>query len=201
MTWWLRSRAVSVLAASTLLAAVASLVFGKVELPIPVLAGQAGAFLLADLLTVLPAVMWLNGTGRATTAAEATAVRPVHRWDTTLAAALATVALAIAGAAHLLGVSDIAVAVGRNTAVYLGLALLLNPLVGQRVAAPLTAVFPLVCAAAGWRPGGGPEPWALILHRPHSLPALVAGLVVLSAGCALSFIRPPRGHGRGPRRT
>ncbi|WP_168724499.1 hypothetical protein [Streptomyces sp. A1547] len=51
------------------------------------LAGHAGAFLLADLLTVLPAVMWLNGTGRATTAA---AVRPVHRWDTALAAALAT---------------------------------------------------------------------------------------------------------------
>ncbi|WP_030299106.1 hypothetical protein [Streptomyces katrae] len=60
--------------------------------------GQVGALLLADVLTVLPAAMWLNGTGRATTAAEATAVRPVHRWDTTLAAALATIALAIAGA-------------------------------------------------------------------------------------------------------
>ncbi|MGW0395842.1 hypothetical protein ACWDYJ_34225 [Streptomyces sp. NPDC003042] len=200
MIWWLRSRAISVLAASTLLTALASLVIGKVELPIPVLAGQAGTFLLADLITVLPAVMWLNGTGRAATPTEATAVRPVHRWDTTLAAGLATVALAVTSAAHLLGISDIAVAVGRNTVAYLGLALILNPVVGQRVAAPLTAVFPLICAAAGWRAGGGAEPWALILHRANSLPALVASVALLGAGCVLSFTRPPQDGGRWLRR-
>ncbi|MER7736242.1 hypothetical protein ABTX80_35775 [Streptomyces erythrochromogenes] len=191
MIWWLRSRAAAVLTVSTLLTALASLVIGNVELPIPVLAGQAGKFLLADLITVLPAVLWINGTGRAATSTEITAVRPVHRWDTALAIGLATAALTIAGLAHVLGVTGIAVAVGRNTAVYLGIALLLNPIVGHRITAPLTAVFPLVCAAAGWRAGGGAEPWALILHRPNSGPALAAGVALLAAGCALSFAKPP----------
>ncbi|MGW7313150.1 hypothetical protein [Streptomyces sp. NPDC054865] len=201
MIWWLRSRAISALIASTLLTALAGLVIGKVELPIPVLTGQAGTFLLADLITVLPAVLWLNGTGRAATPAETTAVRPVHRWDTALAAALTVTVLAVTGGAYLLGASDIAVVIGRNTAAYMGLALALNPVVGQRVAAPLTAVFPLLCAAAGWRSGGGAEPWALILHRPNSLPALAASLALLTAGCALSLTRPPLGRAGWTRRS
>ncbi|RSS72786.1 hypothetical protein [Streptomyces sp. WAC06614] len=191
MIWWLRSRAVAVLAASTLLTALASLAVGNVEIPVPVLAGQAGKFLLADLITVLPAVLWINGTGRASTASEITAVRPVHRWDTTLAAALATAGLAVTGLAHVVGITGVAVAVGRNIAVYMGIALLLNPIVGPRIAAPLTAVFPLVCAAAGWRSGGGAEPWALILHRPGSAPAFAAGIILLVAGCVVSFLKSP----------
>ncbi|MET9699914.1 hypothetical protein ABZY31_23725 [Streptomyces sp. NPDC006529] len=194
MIWWLRSRSVTVLTACTLLTALAGLVIGNIELPVPVLTGQAGHFVLAQLVTVLPAVMWLSGTGRAGSPVEATAVRPVHRWDTALAAALTAVVLAISAAAHLAGNSagsGIAASVGRNTAVYFGIALILNPLVGHRVAAPLTAAFPLLCAAAGRRTTGGAEPWALVLHEPHSVPALAATGAALALGCSLSALRPP----------
>ncbi|MFD7030270.1 hypothetical protein ACFWAR_19745 [Streptomyces sp. NPDC059917] len=200
MIWWLRSRSVTALTACTLLTALAGLAIGNIELPVPVLTGQAGQFVLAQLVTVLPAVLWLSGTGRAGSPTEATAVRPVHRWDTALAAVLTAAVLAISAVVHLTISSGITVSVGRNTAVYFGIALILNPLTGHRVAAPLTAAFPLVCAAAGWRTTGGAEPWALVLHEPGSGPALAATTAVLATGCTLSALRPP-GTGLLPRGT
>ncbi|MFI5619642.1 hypothetical protein [Streptomyces sp. NPDC051567] len=191
MIWWLRSRSAAVLTTCTLLTALASLAVGNTELPVPVLTGQAGKFVVAQLITVLPAVLWLNSTGRARSRTEATAVRPVHRWDTALAAVLAAVVLAVTPAAQLAGVSDIAISVGRNTAVYFGIALVLNPLTGHRSAAPITAAFPLACAAAGWRQAGGAEPWALVLHPAASIPAFAAATALLAIGCVLSAIRPP----------
>ncbi|GGS92323.1 MULTISPECIES: hypothetical protein [Streptomyces] len=152
-------------------------------------------FLLAGLIALLPAVLWANGTGRAASPAEHTAVRAVHRWDAVLAVGLAGAALAVSGLAYVVGFTGIAGAVGRNTAVYLGIALLLTPVVGHRVAAPLTAAYPLVCAGVGGRADGGAEPWALVLHRPDSAPALAAGVAVLAAGGAFALATPPAAGG------
>lgn len=193
MNWWLKSRGALPLLLCTLLTTLAGLAFGSTELPLPVLTGGSGRFLVAGLITVVPAVLWLTGTGRAGPHTEATAVRPVPRWDTGLAAGLAATVVAVTLLGHWLGANSIALTVGRNTVVFLGIALVLEPLAGHRPAALLTASFPLLCAAAGWRSGGvGAEPWALILHPGNSVPALAASLALLAAGTLFSLVRPLR---------
>ncbi|MBW5482449.1 hypothetical protein [Streptomyces bambusae] len=191
MNWWLKSRAVLTLAGCTVLMTLAGLAFGSTELPLPALTGGSGRFLLAGLTPVLPAVLWLNSTGRVGPHTESTAVRAVARWDTALATGLATAVLALTLVGHLLGADVIALTVGRNTIVFIGIALVLEPLAGHRSAAVLTSVVPLFCAAAGWRSGGvGAEPWALILHPGNSVPAFAASLTLLAAGAVFSFVRP-----------
>ncbi|MFI1458676.1 hypothetical protein [Streptomyces roseus] len=155
--------------------------------------GGAGHFLLAALITVIPAVTWLAFTGRARGVTETVAVRAVHRFDASLAAVCATLALCMSVLGHFAGVDAVALAIGRNTAFYLGLALILNPLTGARIAAPVLTAIPLVLAVGGWKSGGrGAQPWAVILHPATSIPALLAGVAVLVAGATFSTFKPPR---------
>ncbi|RKS97205.1 hypothetical protein BX286_7019 [Streptomyces sp. 3211.6] len=195
MTWWLKSRGVLALGGWTLLTTLAGLVFGGIELPLPALTGASGRFLLAGLLPVVPAVLWLSGTGRAGPRTEATAVRPVRRWDTALATALAAAVLAVTLLGHAVGAGGTALAVGRNTLVFLALALTLEPLLGHRPAALAIGAFPLLCAAAGRRPRGlGTEPWALLLPPGESPRAFAASLALLAAAALFALVRPVRGR-------
>ncbi|MFF4104051.1 hypothetical protein [Streptomyces sp. NPDC001903] len=194
MNWWAASRNVPALATVTAVTAGAGLAFGQSRIPVPAMVGGAGHFLLAALITVVPAVTWLAFTGRARDATEDVAVRAVHRFDASLAVACAIVALSMAVLGHLAGAAPVALAIGRNTAFYLGLALLLNPLTGARIAAPVLTAVPLVLAVGGWKNGGrGAQPWAVVLHPSTSMPALLAGMAVLVAGAAFSSLKPPRG--------
>lgn len=196
MTWWLKSRGVLALGGWTLLTTLAGLAFGGTELPVPSFTGATGRFLLAGLLPVVPAALWLSGTGRAGPRTEAAAVRPVRRWDTALATALAAAVLAVTLLAHALGAGGAggtALAVGRNTLVLLAVALILEPLLGHRPAALATAAFPLLCGAAGRRAGGaGTQPWALLLPPGESAPAFAASLALLAAAVLFSLVLPPR---------
>ncbi|MEU9377173.1 hypothetical protein AB0D94_25815 [Streptomyces sp. NPDC048255] len=194
MNWWAASRNVPTLAAVTAVTAGAGLAFGQSRIPVPAMVGGAGHFLLAALITVIPAVTWLAFTGRARDATETVAVRAVHRFDTSLAAACATLALSMAVLGHFGGADAVALAIGRNTAFYLGLALILSPLTGARIAAPVLTAIPLVLAVGGWKSGGrGAQPWAVVLHPSTSMPALLAGVAVLVAGATFSSLKPPRG--------
>ncbi|MGW0752933.1 hypothetical protein [Streptomyces sp. NPDC002587] len=194
MNWWAASRNVPTLAAVTAVTAGAGLAFGQSRIPVPAMAGGAGHFLLAALITVIPAVTWLAFTGRARDATETVAVRAVHRFDTSLAAACATLVLTMAVLGHFAGADAVALAIGRNAAFYLGLALILNPLIGARIAAPVLTAIPLVLAVGGWKSGGrGAQPWAVVLHPATSMPALLAGVAVLIAGATFSSLKPPRG--------
>ncbi|MEW1640434.1 hypothetical protein AB0469_41120 [Streptomyces sp. NPDC093801] len=194
MNWWAASRNVLTLVVVTAATAGAGLAFGQSRIPVPSMVGGAGHFLLGALITVTPAVIWLAFTGRARNATETVAVRAVHRFDTLLAAACAALALAMAVLGHFMGADAVALAIGRNTAFYLGLALILNPLTGARIAAPVLTAVPLVLAVGGWKTGGrGARPWAVVLHPSTSLPALLAGLTVLLAGAAFSSLKQPRG--------
>ncbi|MEU3776143.1 hypothetical protein AB0F11_23600 [Streptomyces sp. NPDC032472] len=194
MNWWAASRNVPTLAAITAGTAGAGLAFGQSRLPVPAMVGGAGHFLLAALITVIPAVTWLAFTGRARDATETVAVRAVHRFDTSLAAACAILALSMAVLGHFAGADAVALAIGRNTAFYLGLALILNPLTGARIAAPILTAVPLVLAVGGWKSGGrGAQPWAVALHAATSTPAFLAGVAVLVAGATFSSLKPPHG--------
>ncbi|MFE7094515.1 hypothetical protein [Streptomyces erythrochromogenes] len=170
----------------------AGLGFGQSRIPVPAMVGGAGHFLLAALITVIPAVAWLTFTGRARNAAETVAVRAVHRFDTALAAACAALVLAMAVVGHLVGADAVALSIGRNTAFYLGLALALNPLTGARIASPVLTAVPLVLAVGGWKSGGhGAQPWAVVLHPATSGPSLLAGVATLVAGAIFSGLRGP----------
>ncbi|MFB7913078.1 hypothetical protein [Streptomyces sp. NPDC056061] len=78
--------------------------------------------------------------------------------------AAAAFGASVTGLIYLTTQQEIAVVLGRNTAGYIGITLLLAPFTGYRVAAASTAFVPLLCAATGWAPGGQPERWAWILH-------------------------------------
>ncbi|MFE5912777.1 hypothetical protein ACFQ6B_27355 [Streptomyces wedmorensis] len=193
MNWWAVSRDVPTLAAVTAVTAGAGLAFGQSLIPVPAMVGGAGHFLLAALITVVPAVTWLAFTGRARGATESVAVRAVHRFDTSLAVGCATLALGMAVLGHFAGAEPVALSIGRNTAFYLGLALILNPLTGARIAAPVLTAVPLVLAVGGWKSGGGiAQPWAVVLHPAASTAALLAGVAVLVAGATFSSLKPPR---------
>ncbi|MFD5387754.1 hypothetical protein ACFWMG_22955, partial [Streptomyces sp. NPDC127074] len=64
MIWWFKARAVPALSASVVGTNVVGLLMGNAELPVPVLTGQSGHFLVGHLITLLPAVMLLHGMGR-----------------------------------------------------------------------------------------------------------------------------------------
>ncbi|MFG2292644.1 hypothetical protein [Streptomyces sp. NPDC048603] len=196
MIWWARSRALALLTAVTLLTVLAGIAVGDTQLPLPAFRSGTGVFVLAGMSTVVPAVLWVAMTGRIGPVTEATAVRPVHRYDALAAAGPAAFALALGVAGHEAGAgaAGIALATGRNTALYFGLALLLVPLVGHRAAAPLTVAFPMVCGAAG-STAGGADPWALVLWPGTHAGAFAAAVGLTAAGCALGLLRPPRTPG------
>ncbi|MFD0266320.1 hypothetical protein ACFVGY_06970 [Streptomyces sp. NPDC127106] len=182
MIWWLASRHAALTVPATLLTALLGIALGRTVLPLPSLLGGSGHFLLSALVAVVPAVLWLNGTGRIDPKTEATALRPVHRWDTALAALLAATALAVTGIAHVLGADDIALAVGRNITFYLAAAMLLGTCAGPRIAGPLVTCIPFVVGVVGRR-GPFPEPWAVILHPGQSGRALAATLALMAIAC------------------
>ncbi|MET7766546.1 hypothetical protein ABZS71_32880 [Streptomyces sp. NPDC005393] len=181
MNWWLKARAVPALSVSVVLTNAVGLLMGNAELPVPVLTGQSGHFLVGHLITLLPAVMLLYGMGRGDLRTESVACRPVRRWDAALGSAVAATGAGMAALCYALGADSIALVLGRNIAGYVGLGLLLFPFLGHRIAAVTVAVVPLVCAAAGWRSGGGPAPWAWILYPANSLvaPAITAAIVLV----------------------
>ncbi|ASQ98466.1 hypothetical protein [Streptomyces sp. 11-1-2] len=181
MNWWLKARAVPALAVSVVVTNAVGLLMGNTELPVPVLTGQSGHFLVGHLITLLPAVMLLHGMGRGDLRVESVACRPVRRWDAALGSAVAATGAGMAALCYALGAGSIALVLGRNIAGYVGLALLLFPFLGHRIAAVSVAIVPLVRAAAGWRSGGGPAPWAWILYPANSLvaPAITTAIVLV----------------------
>ncbi|WKX72288.1 hypothetical protein [Streptomyces sp. XD-27] len=167
------------------------LLMGNAELPMPVLTGRSGRFLVGHLITLLPAVMLLYGMGRGDLRAESVACRPVRASDAVLGLAVAIGGAAVAGLNYAIGSGAISLVLGRNIAAYVGLGLLLLPLLGHRLAAVVLAAVPLVCAVTGWGPGGKAEPWAWILHPADSPVASVITAVVLFAGLSLTVAMRP----------
>ncbi|WP_432093274.1 hypothetical protein [Streptomyces sp. bgisy100] len=170
------------------------LLIGNSQLPIPALAGQSGEFLVGHLITLAPAVLLLYGTGRGDLRTESVASRPLRRWDVVLAVSTAAVSLLAAMICQLAVSTGIAMVLGRNIAGYIGLALILHPLIGYRLAGASLAAVPLICAAAGWRAGGRPEPWAWLLHDGDSHVAMAMAAVTLAAGSVMTLVlRNPAG--------
>ncbi|MFK0017355.1 hypothetical protein [Streptomyces sp. NPDC091027] len=162
---------------------------GDTALPIPILTGQAGTFLTGHLLTVLPAVVLMYGKERTDQRLEATAARPVNRWDARLAGLVSAAAAAAAGLLYLLLGAEMAIVTGRNITAYIGIAAVICAFFGPRGAALLTTAFPLGLAHTGWTPAGKAEAWAWLLHDARSATAMAATAITLAAGLASLWLR------------
>lgn len=193
MIWWCKARAVPALLATLIATIALGLVIGDAQLPVPALTGASGDFLIGHLITLAPAIVLLYGTGRGDLAIETVASRPLRVWDTALAGAIGLLGLSTAVASRLANSDGLTTVLGRNLAGYTAIALLLMPLLGQRLSTSALACIPLVCSATGWASNGQPERWAWILHPADSLPALilVAALLPVGMAFALTWRRPP----------
>lgn len=190
MIWWTKARAVPALTATLVGTQLLGLLIGDAELPVPALTGQSGQFLTGHLITLLPALLLLYGTGRGDLTGESVACRPLRGLDTALGVTTAGAGAALALLCHLFLTTDLPLVLGRNTAGYIGLALLLCPLVGHRIAGVLLTAIPLTCAATGWAQGGHPEPWAWILHPADSGIAFTLATTTLLVGVIVMLARP-----------
>ncbi|MGC5361502.1 hypothetical protein ACPXCE_07380 [Streptomyces sp. DT24] len=149
---------------------------------------------MGHLVPVLPAVVLMHGIGRADRRLETVATRPINRWDTALGLSVAALSAVTAIGVDLSLDKDIALVIGRNTAGYIGIAMLVAAFLGTRTAALLTTVVPLVLGATGWTPAGAPRHWAWLLHPAHSSLAFLMTALALAAGASATCVR------RGPLR-
>ncbi|MCH0539892.1 hypothetical protein I3F58_10025 [Streptomyces sp. MUM 203J] len=193
MIWWCKVRAIHVVVASTVGTVALGLLIGNAELPVPALTGQSGQFLVAHLMTLVPAVTLLYGLSRGNIPSESIAARNLRYWDSALALCIAAVGVLASFLCRIALSSDLPVVLGRNLVGYLGLALLLFPLVGSQLAGAALAAVPLILAASGWGPGGTPEPWAWLLHPADSTMAMVLAISAVGIGVAMTALwsRPP----------
>lgn len=120
-------------------------------------------------------------------ALEASAVRPVPRFDVALVLATLAAALVLAVAAD----SGVLICVIRNAAFLTGLFLLTRPLAGQ--ASVMTAVgWIAVVVFFSSRPWPDPDPWTVLPEPADALHAAAAAVASLTAG-ALVHLHLSRG--------
>ncbi|MFD9864013.1 hypothetical protein [Streptomyces alboflavus] len=191
MTWWLRVRAVPSLLVSLAVVCCAATLAPSSEVPVPSVVGDLGTGLpFRYLVPLLPALLVLHGRGRADHLAESVAARGVRLWDAGVAVGAVGVLL-LASAI----VPD-SVALARNLAGYLGVALTLNWLSTPRLATAVTAFVPFAAASLGG--GGRPAWWAWPLHDGRAPLAAACAVVLFVVGLALSFRPPLLGDQRDP---
>ncbi|ROR38010.1 hypothetical protein [Kitasatospora cineracea] len=191
MIWWLRIRHVPAVAAGLLLCIALGAAADSVTLPVPVIIGGLSFDLpLPSLLPLLPVCLILQGQGRADHMTKRVAVRSVGRWDAAFMALCVLASVAAGTALSVGGAGQAAAAMARDFAGYLGLALILRWLVGERFASVATAVFPFFCVSFGLV-FNRPRIWAWPLHSPSSVTgALQAALLLLIGAATLALPRP-----------
>lgn len=117
--------------------------------------------------------------------AEKVAVRPVGACDAAAMAGLVALACLVGVLEAWCGRTT-GVAMGRDFAGYLGLALLIRWVGGPGAANVAVALFPFACASFGIRPSGHPHVWAWPFHEPGSVPATVMAAVLLVGGLVVA---------------
>ncbi|MEU0956526.1 hypothetical protein ABZ353_29970 [Streptomyces niveus] len=188
MIWWLKIRAAWVLVGTVLATVGLGLLMGTAKLPLPVLTGGSGSFLIGQLIPVLPAAIFLYGTGRTDGRLESIAAHPMRALDAGWALCIAIFIAGTAGCAYLLARQEIAIVIGRDGLGYIGMALFFAALFGPRAAAGLTTLVPIVLAAIGWQADGRPHPWAWPLLPGTSVLGLLAAMSVLTLGMCFTLV-------------
>ncbi|MEU3568428.1 hypothetical protein AB0E96_08365 [Kitasatospora sp. NPDC036755] len=194
MIWWLRIRYVPAVAVGLLTCILLGSGADSVTVPIPVVIGGLTFDLpMSSLLPLVPACLILEGQARADAVAERVAVRAVAGWDALFMAACVLACALAAGVAAMAGAGSAAMAMARDFAGYLGLALIVRRLAGARVAAVATALFPFLCVSFGLV-HNRPSIWAWPLHDATSTTASLQAMALLAIGAVSLLLPPPRRH-------
>ncbi|GAA3164332.1 MULTISPECIES: hypothetical protein [Streptomyces] len=189
MTWWLKARAVPQVLAAVLAAVLLSALAQGEAIPVPTIIGPSGSLLFGQILGLLPTVVLLWGIERGDTVAEEVAVRPARPRTLALCLSYSVVLATLTLSVHALLDRPDVLSMARNSIGSLGAALVLRALAGPGIAAIAVAALPLLCAAAGRRPGGSAQPWAWPIHPADSALALAEAGFLLVAGCLLLLWR------------
>ncbi|MCZ1006691.1 hypothetical protein [Streptomyces lydicus] len=189
MIWWLKARNVPAVLPALFAVHVMAILVRQEAIPVPAVAGPSGRLLVTQFLGVLPVVLLLHGLDRGDTLAEEVALRHNGRRTVALCVTFALLALVTAAGIQLLWDRPEALSLARNCAGFLGSALVVRAVLGPGIAAICVAALPLVCAAAGRRPGGSAQPWAWPIQEPLSYLGAGEAAFLLAVGCALAAWR------------
>ncbi|WP_179079356.1 hypothetical protein [Streptomyces rectiverticillatus] len=193
MTWWFKARRIpAVLVPCLVVSAVVAAAFDGVAVEFPsLLTGGSNDFQVV-LLAPVPVAsgLMLSLTSRLEEA-EATALRPVLRYDAFLVLATAAFATVVGCLTGQASGSDDAWSTGRNTLFLTGLMLLFHTAVPQGAVAVPVGWIAMVLLA-GFDRFHHPYPWTVLPRPPADLPALAAALVTFAAGLAAYARHRPR---------
>lgn len=182
----------------------AAIVIGGEVLPLPSLAGDLLVpIVFALLLPLVPIVFRRHGIDRSGGDLEATAVRMVAARDLGVAATIVLVTAILVGVTSATGSWQLGPGYLRNLIGFFGLAQLVTPIIGTRLAAlaPVGAV--VVSALVGTGHGGLVRWWAWPVADTHSTLAFAEAALLLGIGTAVTVWRFNRGGptGLGRRRA
>ncbi len=201
MIWWWRTRALTAVTVAFAGSLAAAIVIGGEVLPLPSLAGDLLVpIVFALLLPLVPIVFRWHGIDRSGGDLEATAVRLVAARDLGVAATIVLVTAILVGVTSATGSWQLGPGYLRNLIGFFGLAQLVTPIIGTRLAvlAPVGAV--IVSALVGTGHGGPVRWWAWPVADTHSTLAFAEAALLLGIGTAVTVWRlnrsGPTGLGR-----
>lgn len=190
MIWWWRTRALTAVTVAFAGSLAAAIVIGGAVLPLPSLAGALLVpIVFALLLPLVPIVILWHGIDRSGGDLDATAVRLVAARDLGAAATIVLVTAILVGVTSATGSWQLGPGYLRNLIGFLGLAQLVAPIIGTRLAAlaPVGAV--IVSALFGAGHGGLVYWWAWPVAETHSTLAFAEAALLLGAGAAVTVWR------------
>ncbi|WP_025619839.1 hypothetical protein [Salinispora cortesiana] len=190
MIWWWRTRALTAVTVAFAGSLAAAMVIGGEVLPLPSLAGALRVpIVFALLLPLVPIVFLWHGLDRSSGDLEATAFRLVAARDLGAAATIVLVTAILVGVTSATGSWQLGPGYLRNLIGCLGLAQLVTPIIGTRLAAlaPVGAVT--VSALFGTGRGGLVRWWAWPVADTHSTLAFAEAALLLAIGVAVTVWR------------
>lgn len=173
---------------------VAAMVIGGEVLPLPSLAGALLVpVVFALLLPLVPIVFVWYGVDRSGGDLDATAVRLVAARDVGVAATLVAVTAATVGVTSAAGWWQLGPGYLRNLIGCLGLAQVVAPIIGARLAAVVPVGAVIISALFGTGDGGLVRWWAWPIADARSESAFAQALLLLLMGAAVAVWRFSRG--------
>lgn len=185
MIWWWRARALTAVSLALAGSLAAGIMIGSEVLPLPSLVGALFVpVLFAYLLPLVPVVALWYGMDRSVGALDESAARPIAAWDLAVRGGMVLIAVMVTGVTTVEGWWQLGPGYLRNLIGCLGLAQLVAPFVGPRLAglAPVCAV--IISALFGTGPGGLARWWAWPIAETRSGLAFAEAGLLLTAGIA-----------------
>ncbi|WP_434743134.1 hypothetical protein [Micromonospora sp. SH-82] len=187
MIWWWRARALTVVSLACVASLVAGVLIGGAVLPLPSLVGSLVVpVVFALLLPLVPTVLFWYGLDRSSVDLDATAVRAIWLRDLSVVVAMVLCTAAAVGISSLLGWWDLGPGYLRNLVGCLGLALVVTPFVGARLAAVVPIVAVIVSALFGTGDGGLVRWWAWPIAPARDGPAFAQAALLLVVGAVVA---------------